>query len=269
MTDTPRPVEVVEGDGPVILGMPHTSTHVPPAVLAALNEAGRRLIDTDWHVHRLYDGLLPGATTVRATFHRYVIDANRDPESGAPDPGESTTALIPLANFDGEPIWTTAPGPAETAARRKAFHDPYHRALGAQIARVKARHGVAILYDCHAIRSLLPLMFEGRLPDFNIGDAMGRACDPLVTKTVREAVGRAHGFTRAVNGRYKGGWSVRRWGNPAQGVHAIQMELAQIAYLAEEAPPYAIDETKAGRLRPILADILARLADLAPVLAAG
>ena len=269
MTETPAPVEIVAGDGPVILGMPHTGTFVPPDVWAALNETGRQLGSTDWHVERLYAGLLPGATTVRATFSRYVIDPNRDPSTGLPDPGESTTSLVPMTDLDGQPIWTVPPTAAQIAARRAAFHEPYHKALAAQIARVKARHGVAILYDCHAIRSLLPFLFEGRLPDFNIADHQGETCAPAVTRAVREAVSHAKGYTRAVNGRFRGGWSIRHWGRPKQGVHAIQMELAKITYLAAEGPPFTYDEAKAAQVRPVLADILARLAALAPELAAG
>ncbi|MCE8471151.1 N-formylglutamate amidohydrolase, partial [Rhodovulum sulfidophilum] len=163
------PVEITRGDSAVILGLPHTGTHVPEDILARLNARGRELTDTDWHVHELYDGLLPGATTVRATFHRYVIDANRPPEDESLYPGQNTTGLVPLTDFDGEPIWDTTPDAAETARRLAEFHAPYHAALAAEIARVRARHGVAILYDCHSIRSVIPYLFEGILPDFNIG----------------------------------------------------------------------------------------------------
>jgi formiminoglutamase len=260
---------VEEGDGPVILGMPHTGTWLPEAVIDALNPTGRLLADTDWHIDRLYAGLLRGATTVRATFHRYVIDANRDPAGASLYPGQNTTGLVPLTDFEGRPIWASPPDEAETARRLAAFHAPYHAALAAQVARVKARHGVAILYDCHSIRCEIPFLFEGRLPDFNIGDNDGRACAPAVTAAVRDAVGKAAGFTRVVNGRFKGGWTTRHYGAPEKNVHAIQMELAQITHLDTEAPPFAYSDQKAERLRPALADALARLEALAPVLAAG
>jgi len=130
------PVEVVPGDSPVVLGLPHTGTDVPPAVWDRLNDMGRALADTDWHVERLYDGLLPGATTVRATFHRYVIDANRDPSGVSLYPGENTTGLVPLTDFDGCAIWHQPPTPPEIEARRAAFHAPYHAALAAELARV-------------------------------------------------------------------------------------------------------------------------------------
>ncbi len=71
----------------------------PPAICERLNDNGRILADTDWHIHHLYDGLLPDATTVRATFHRYVIDANRDPAGASLYPGQNTTGLVPRHGF--------------------------------------------------------------------------------------------------------------------------------------------------------------------------
>ncbi len=256
------PALVTEGDGPLILGFPHVGTHVPPRIAAMLNETGAGLTDTDWHVDRLYDGLAPGATTVRATFHRYVIDANRDPEGASLYPGQNTTGLVPLTDFDGRPLWRAEPDAAEIEARRAAFHAPYHAALAAQVARVKARHGVAILYDCHSIRSRIPFLFEGTLPDMNLGDNEGRTCAPAITEGTREICA-ASGYSHVVNGRFKGGWTTRWYGRPETGVHAIQMELAQATHLATEAPPFAYDDAKAARLRPVLAAILARLDALA------
>ena len=258
-----NPVSVISGEGPVILGQPHSGVYVPDEIKALLNERGQALTDTDWHVDRLYDGLLPGATTVRATFHRYVIDANRPPEGTSLYPGQNSTGLVPLTDFDGEPIWDTPPGAAEIEARRVAWHAPYHAALAAELDRVRARHGVAILYDCHSIRSRIPFLFEGTLPDFNIGTAEGRSCDARLAQ-VALARCRATGRPTVLDGRFKGGWCTRHYGRPEEGVHAIQMELAQSAYLASESPPFAYDPARAGTLRPVLADILHDLAALAP-----
>ena len=262
-----RAVEVARGDGPVVLGLPHTGTWLPAEVTARLNATGRALADTDWHVDRLYAGLLPGATTVRATFHRYVIDANRDPSGASLYPGRATTGLIPLTDFEGRALWHEPPTEADTAARLDRFHAPYHAALSAELQRVRAAHGVAILYDCHSIRSRLPFLFEGTLPEFNIGTDGGATCDPRLERAVQAVCAAAEGTTTVTNGRFRGGWTTRRYGRPREGVHAIQMELAQSAYLAEEAPPWSYDAAKAGRLRPVLAEILARLAALAPALA--
>lgn len=257
------PVEVVRGDSPVILGLPHTGTWLPDEIRAALNDRGRLLADTDWHIERLYDGLLPGATTVRATFHRYVIDANRGPDDASLYPGQNTTGLVPLTDFDGVPIWDVEPDAEDISARKERFHAPYHAALAAEIARVKAIHGVAILYDCHSIRSQIPFLFDGVLPDFNIGTNSGASCAPAIEAATQE-VAAATGRTHVVNGRFKGGWTTRHYGQPQDGVHAIQMELAQATHLATEVPPFAYDAQKAEAMRVPLREILTRLAALAP-----
>jgi formiminoglutamase len=254
-------VEVVRGDGPVILGLPHTGTWLPEDVFARLNPVGQALADTDWHIHELYAGLLPGATTVRAVFHRYLLDANRGPDDASLYPGQNTTGLCPVTDFDGRPIWRDGetPGPDEVAERIAAYHAPYHQALAAEIARVRAAHGVAILYDCHSIRSVIPYLFDGTLPDLNLGTAEGAACAPEVEAAVL-AQCRDIGYSYVANGRFKGGWTTRHYGRPEDGVHALQMELAQSTYLAAEAPPWAYDPARAERLRRHLAGILETLA---------
>lgn len=261
-----NPVEVMQGDSPVILGMPHVGTWLPDDIQARLNARGRVLADTDWHIDRLYDGLLPGATTVRATFHRYVIDANRGPDDASLYPGQNTTGLVPITDFDGVPIWEEEPSAGDIEDRKARFHTPYHVALAGEIERVKALHGVAILYDCHSIRSHIPFLFEGTLPDFNIGTAEGASCAPAIEAAAQE-VASATGRRWVVNGRFKGGWTTRHYGKPAQGVHAIQMELAQSTHLTAEEPPFAYDEEKAEALRVPLREILSRIEVLAKELA--
>ncbi len=260
--------ELHQGTSPVILAFPHTGTDVPADIWERLDDNGRILADTDWHIERLYAGLLPEATTVRATFHRYVIDANRDPAGVSLYPGQNTTGLVPETDFDGKPIWKDgeAPTEADIAYRLANFHAPYHAALAAEIERVKAIHGVAILYDCHSIRSLIPFLFEGRLPDFNIGTDMGRTCDKAIETATVEACAAAEGYTSILNGRFKGGWTTRHYGKPEIGVHAIQMELAQVSHLATEVPPFHLDAEKAARLRIHLKDILHRIEALASTL---
>ncbi|OWO95505.1 N-formylglutamate deformylase [Rhizobium esperanzae] len=260
--------EIRRGTSPVVLAFPHTGTDVPPAIYDRLNDNGRILADTDWHIHRLYGGLLDDATTVRATFHRYVIDANRDPAGVSLYPGQNTTGLVPETDFDGKPIWKDgqAPDEADIAARLRDFHAPYHAALAAEIERVRAIHGVAILYDCHSIRSRIPFLFEGKLPDFNIGTDMGRTCDGSIEQATLTVVEAAQGYDSVLNGRFKGGWTTRHYGRPETGVHAIQMELAQSTHLEAEAPPFAYDTMKADRLRVHLRDILVRIEQIAPAL---
>ncbi len=260
------PVSVHQGSSPIVLGFPHTGTYVPNDIVAKLNDNGRLLADTDWHIDRLYDALLADATTVTANFHRYVIDANRDPEGESLYPGQNTTTLIPLTDFDGRDIWDTLPTNADIETRRRDFHAPYHAALAAEMARVHALHGVAVLYDCHSIRSYIPFLFDGVLPDLNIGTNRGATCAPRIEQCVWDLVAAAPEYTSVLNARFKGGWTTRHYGRPAQGWHAIQMEIAQSAYLETEAAPWTYDDARAGRLRPHLAQMLNRLADLAPEL---
>ncbi len=258
-------VLVTEGDGPVILSIPHGAPFLPADVVDDLNDRGRAIADTDWHVAQLYDGLLPGATTVQASFHRYVIDANRPPDDASLYPGQNTTGLVPLTDFDGQPIWARAPEEDDIAARLAAFHAPYHEELAAQIARVRARHGVAILWDCHSIRSRIPFLFPGTLPDLSIGTADGTSCHPrLAAHVARLAAGSR--YSHVVNGRFKGGWTTRHYGRPETGVHAIQMEIAQSAYLRAEAPPWDYDPARAAPLRNVLAGMLHDISALAPEL---
>lgn len=254
-------VRVRPGQSPLILAFPHTGTHVPQDIARRLNDNGRLLADTDWHIDRLYDGLLPEATTVQATFHRYVIDANRDPSGTSLYPGQNTTGLVPETDFDGVPIWREGETPSQEDIRQRLamFHAPYHAALAAEIARVKALHGIALLYDCHSIRSHIPFLFEGRLPDFNIGTDTGRTCAAEIEDSVARLSAAAAGYTSVRNGRFKGGWTTRHYGRPDHNVHAVQMELAQSAYLEAEVPPWTYSETKATRLRDVLAGVLTAL----------
>lgn len=251
-------VEFSRGTSPVILAFPHTGTLVPDDIADRLNDEGKKLRDTDWHIHLLYGGLLPNATTVRATFHRYCIDANRDPTGTSLYPGQNTTSLVPLTDFDNQPIWKDGQQPtaAETGERIALYHRPYHAVLEAEIARVKALHGIAVVYDCHSIRSRCPFLFEGVLPDFNIGTDNGRTCAPEIERAVVDICSNAQDYSSVLNGRFRGGWTTRHYGRPETGVHAIQMELAQISHLQREEVPFELDQAKSRRLSKILAGVL-------------
>ena len=253
-------IEVAKGESPLVLGLPHTGTQVPPSIWDSLNETGQALADTDWHIHDLYDGLVDDVTTVRTPIHRYVIDVNRDPGGQSLYPGQNTTGLCPETDFDGRPIYRAglAPSSEEIAARVNLYHAPYHTALRAELARVQARHGFAILYDCHSIRGLIPYLFEGRLPDFNIGTNLGATCDPSLQEQVQQRCSAADGFSTVVNGRFKGGWTTRHYGKPDAGIHAIQMELAQSTYMIEAAP-WSYQSDRAARVRHVLRLILTDL----------
>ncbi|MEX0343218.1 MAG: N-formylglutamate amidohydrolase, partial [Erythrobacter sp.] len=173
-----NPVTVISGSSPLVLAQPHSGTLVPDDIRAMLTERGAMLADTDWHIPQLYEGLAPDATIVRAEFNRYVIDANRPPDGASLYPGQNTTGLVPMVDFEDRPLWREEPDEDEIAQRLETFHAPYHAALRTELDRVRAQHGFAVLYDCHSIRSRLPFLFEGRLPDLNIGTNGGETCAP-------------------------------------------------------------------------------------------
>ena len=249
-------VTILPGYSPLVLSQPHSGTFVPDELLADLNDNGRKLKDTDWHIPQLYEGLSADATVVRANFSRYVIDANRAPDDANLYPGQNTTSLVPRHDFDGQPIWSVEPDEAEIARRLEQFHQPYHEALTRQIQRVQQLQGFAVLYDCHSIRSNIPYLFEGKLPDLNIGTNSGRSCASVIEDAVARVCSQNDAFTSVVNGRFKGGWTTRHYGNPASGVHAIQMEISQSAYLESDDHPFLFSPEKAARLRGVLSDVL-------------
>ena len=251
------PVEVHRGDGPVVLGLPHTGTHVPPEIESRLNARGRGLVDTDWHVHTLYDGLLDGASTVRATFHRYVIDANRDPGGASLYPGQNVTGLCPVDTFDETPLYPRGdvPDDAEIAARREAIWQPYHAQLRTELDRIRTAHGVAVLWDAHSIRSVLPRFFEGTLPDLNLGTADGASCDPALAQELLRIAQSTPGYTAVLNGRFKGGHITRHYGDPARNIHAVQLEMTQCSYM-QEALPFAYLPERAAQVQPHLRRLL-------------
>ncbi|MGJ8527302.1 N-formylglutamate deformylase [Maritalea sp.] len=252
-----HPVEVKMGESPIMLGMPHTGTYVPDHIMSQLNERGQSLVDTDWHIDQLYDGLLDNVTVVRATFSRYVIDANRDPEGVSLYPGQNTTGLCPTQDFEGKSIYSEGqePDEDEIEARRKDFHAPYHQAIQDQMDRLKALHAKVVLYDCHSIRSELPFLFEGTLPDLNLGTNDGKTCAKII-QTEAKRICANSGFSTVLNGRFKGGWTTRYYADPENGQHAFQMETAQSAYLTNEHAPWTYDQAKADKLRPTLKSIL-------------
>jgi len=252
--------EVIVGESPLLLAQPHGGTVIPEAIAARLNPRGLARADTDWHIGRLYRGLRADTSIVSTPVHRYVIDANRDPADESLYPGQNTTGLCPTTTFDGEPIYLDGQQPSadEIAERLQDYHRPYHDALGEQLERIRQKHGYVILYDCHSIRSLVPYLFDGRLPDFNIGSNSGRSCDPAIEQAVQRQCQAASGYSSVVNGRFKGGWTTRHYGQPQAGVHAIQMELAQRRYMLEQAP-WSYDDASADKLRAILVRILDQL----------
>ncbi len=250
-------LDIHRGTAPLVMAFPHTGTELPHALAQAFVSPWLARKDTDWWVDRLYDFARElGATTVRTRLSRSVIDVNRDPSGASLYPGQATTGLCPVTTFDGEPLYTDAgPDEAEIDRRRIAYFDPYHTALSAELDRLREQHDRVVLYDAHSIRSRIPRLFDGELPQFNIGTNGGMTCDPALTHAV-ETIAAASGRGYVVDGRFRGGWTTRHYGRPEQGIHAIQMELAMCGYLTEpdsitaENWPAPFD-----RATPIIADL--------------
>jgi formiminoglutamase len=265
IADAPSWLAVNERDAPLIVAFPHAGTDIPSDIERDLASTTLARQDTDWWLDRLYDfAAALGATTVRTTVSRTVIDMNRDPTGAPLYPGQATTELCPTTTFEGEPLYRPgrAPEPKAVDERRRRWHEPYHAAIGAQISRLKARHGRVVLYDAHSTRSVIPRLFEGELPHFNIGTFRGASCDPALTAAVAGAC-EVPGFSSVIDGRFQGGWTTRRHGRPGDGVHAIQMELACRAYMDEPAGPLTsanwpspYDPDRATPARTILSHVL-------------
>ncbi|MGJ7605798.1 N-formylglutamate deformylase [Variovorax sp. LT1R20] len=260
-----------QGTRPLLISMPHVGTHVPPALAARLTDEARHVPDTDWHLERLYDFADElGASVLVATHSRYVIDLNRPPDGASLYPGQSVTGLCPVDTFDDTPVYANAadvPGDEEIAARRDAIWVPYHRQLQAELDRLKAAHGTIALWDAHSIRSVLPRFFEGKLPDLNLGTGNGTTCDPALAATLLEIAESATGYTGVLNGRFKGGHITRQYGNPAGGVHAVQLEMTQSSYMQEKLPFDYLPEVAAGvqpHVRRMIEAVLAFVEGRAP-----
>jgi N-formylglutamate deformylase len=266
-------LEIRRGPAPLILSFPHTGTVIPAALKSRLESPWLSRKDADWWVHELYDELAQalGATTVRTAISRSVIDVNRDPEGKSLYPGQATTDLCPLTTFDGERLYRpeSEPGSLEVIARRKRHFEPYHAALATEIERLRSRHGCVVLYDAHSIRSRVPRLFDGLLPHLNIGTYDGASCDAALTHEVERACDGTE-FSRVTNGRFRGGWTTRHYGQPSRGVHALQMELACRGYLDEPDGtvdssnwPQNYDRLRAEPLRQVLGKVLQACLDFA------
>lgn len=237
---TVPPFRFRQGTRPLLISMPHVGTHVPPALAARLTDEAQRVPDTDWHLERLYDFAdALGASVLVATHSRFVIDLNRPPDGSSLYPGQSVTGLCPVDLFDDQPLYrdpVDVPGDAEIAERREAIWQPYHAQLAQELARMKAEHGVAALWDAHSIRSVLPRFFEGRLTDLNLGTANGASCSPVLAEQLLTIGQAAAGYTAVLNGRFMGGYITRQHGNPTHGIHAVQLEMTQCSYMQESWP---------------------------------
>lgn len=241
------------GNAPLLISLPHDGSLIPDGLAARMTPSARRAPDTDWFVSRLYDfarGL--GASILVPAYSRYVVDLNRPPDDVSLYPGQNTTGLCPMVQFSGEPVYFDGeqPSGAEIGQRVEQYWRPYHQALQDELDRLRAAHGRVLLWEGHSIRSRVPFLFEGRLPDINLGTAAGASCDPATQLRIERLLELQSQYTWVSNGRFKGGHITRHYGRPTEGVEAVQLELAQPTYMDEDRAVY--DEAKAGQLQLLL-----------------
>jgi N-formylglutamate deformylase len=251
-------IDIQAGTVPVIVNVPHDGREIPADIGARMSVEALALPDTDWHIRDLYNfavGL--GATVTSARYSRYVVDLNRDPSGKSLYPGADTTEVCPTSTFRQEPIYRDGQSldGAEIDRRLDLFWHPYHAELTRVIAETRQKFGAVLLFDAHSIGSVLPRFFEGRLPDFNVGTAEGASADVNLTARMFGVLDGAPGYTAVLNGRFKGGYITRHYGDPANNIHAIQLEMGQVVYM-EEDPPFRLLPERADKVRPVLTELL-------------
>ncbi len=240
-----------EYDGPVLLNFPHSGLALPTDISDQLNDRGRALADTDWHVPALYDFAKGQVSWLEANYARYVVDLNRDPDGVNLYPGQASTGFCPDTDFAGSPIYRLGKSldAGQIKSRRERYFDPYHSMLQSQIDRIRAKFGFCILLDCHSICSRVPRLFSGSLPDLNLGVFGGKSCAPELTALAQSSL-QSGPFSFVCDGRFKGGWITRNYGQPERNVHVLQLEIAQSCYM---------DETTVGPFMPCQAGELQKI----------
>ena len=257
--------QLQQGRVPLLISLPHVGTEIPPELAEPMVPRARLSEDTDWHLERLYRPLAEalGASLIVPRYSRYVIDLNRPPDDQPLYPGAAGgTGLVPTRFFTDEPLYPPgqAPDAAAIAARRDAFWWPYPEPLDEELARLRAEHGHALLFDGHSIRSELPWLFDGELPALNLGTADGASCAPALTQRLGAVLAGQTRYSQVVNGRFKGGYITRHYGQPARGQHAVQLEMCQRCYMDEAREPRgAYDEAAAAQVAPLIERLLTEM----------
>ena len=247
------------GTAPLLVSLPHDGSAIPDNLSVRMTPEARRAPDTDWHVSRLYAFARDlGASVLVPRYSRYVVDLNRPEDDTSLYPGQNTTGLCPTVRFTGEPLYLEGQAPTadEITGRIDTYWRPYHGALRGELERLHGLHGRAVLWEGHSIRgSDLPFLFEGRLPDLNLGTAAGTSCTPALQARLEGVLAAQGAYDWVANGRFKGGHITRHYGQPSRGVDAVQLEISQRTYMDEDSFEY--DEAKAADLQVVLRDLLA------------
>ncbi len=249
--------EFFAGESPLLISIPHDGRALPPAIAERMTERARELPDTDWHVVRLYEfAKIMGASVISANYSRYVVDLNRSDADEALYNSRFVTGLCPEQTFDGEDIYLPAKtvGADEKENRIAKYWRPYHDRIASSLSEIKDRFGYALLWDAHSIPSKVPLLFDGELPQLNFGTNDGRSCASEVIDAVMAEAQACESYSSVLDGRFKGGYITRQYGEPANDVHAIQLELAQRCYMSEESRKF--DGKLASQLQQVLSKVL-------------
>ena len=255
----------VEGTAPLLISMPHCGTQLAPEMAENITPAAKQLADTDWHLQKLYDfAKAMGASIIQPHYSRYVIDLNRPADNTDLYPGANGTELCPTSSFAEEPLYQPGkePNSTEVSHRLQTYWHPYHGKLQEELTHLRARHGVAVLFEAHSIRSEVPRFFEGRLPDINIGTANGTSCAPQLLTAVEKVLKQQKDYSFVVNQRFKGGYITRAYGQPVADIHALQLELSQRTYM-EETFPFNYSPKTAKQVQPVLSQLIAALIEWA------
>ena len=255
------------GTRPLLMSVPHCGTELPDDQRHRYVERAFDVEDTDWHLATLFGFVRElGASLIVPRWSRYLIDLNRPRENAPMYPGANNTELCPTRFFTGDPLHRDglAPDGAEIARRVQTYWQPYHDALRAELDRIRAAHGHAVLFDGHSIKSELPWLFDGRLPDLNLGTASGESCAPSLRAELTRVLEQQSNFSCVVDGRFKGGHITRHYGRPGDRVHAVQLEMCWSCYMSAEARPFALDAPRAATLRPVLHALAAAMLAWAP-----
>jgi N-formylglutamate deformylase len=245
------------GHAPLLVSLPHDGSVIPEAIASRMTEAARAAPDTDWHVARLYAFARElGASVLVPKYSRYVVDLNRPPDDVSLYPGQNTTGLCPIVQFSGEPVYRDdqQPSPGEIAARVDTYWQPYHAVLSEELQRLRAQHGRIVLWEGHSIRGECPFLFDGRLPDLNLGTAAGSSCSSALQLKLEAALALQRRYDFVVNGRFKGGYITRHHGDADNGIDAVQLEMSQRIYMDEDT--FAYDETKARDTEQVIRKLL-------------
>ncbi|MTI09074.1 N-formylglutamate deformylase [Curvivirga aplysinae] len=259
--------EFHQGDSPLLISAPHAGSYIPDDISCHMTKVGKESVDSDWHIHKLYDFAKEmGVSILNATHSRYVVDLNRPHDDQNLYPGQDTTGLSPIDSFAKDHLYAAdqfLPNNEEIQRRVDLYWRPYHNKLTSTLTAIKEKYGYALLWDAHSIRSQVPRFFDGQLPDMNFGTADDTSCDNLLANKLKEVANAHKDFSHVFNGRFKGGHITRHYGDPENNIHAVQLEQSQITYMNEDAP-FNLIQDKVDACTPYLKDLISAMLDFKP-----